>query len=131
MNLYALQQQDLRDILALIASPSLTINAAQATRVAQLQAMLATLEPNKALELNALELGDVRRELEAAVRGAADLTAELKRMEAMRDSAYAMLREEQSFNLRAQSGAASPSHDVERMHLDDELQQAAKDGRLG
>jgi len=91
MNLYALQQDDVRDVLALITSQSLTISATGAARVAQLQQLFATLEPTphgwhgceECKRRAAVETAELER-----------VRAELELVTAHRESAYAMLREE-------------------------------------
>lgn len=50
VTLFELDQEDIKDLLQLIASPSLTIPANCARRVYELQAKLANLKPSAALE---------------------------------------------------------------------------------
>ena len=124
MNLYALQQDDVRDVLALIASPTLSITANGAQRVAQLQQLFATLEPNTAYDAS------VAREQELAAE-LARVREELELVTAHRESAYAMLKEERDrYQVLevAQWRASSSEHestsnlcDAERMHADEEL----------
>jgi hypothetical protein len=68
MALYELKQEDISDLHALIVSPSLTITANNALRVAQLQAMLANAQPSAALEELKVEHAKLEVELGDAVR---------------------------------------------------------------
>lgn len=66
VTLFELDQEDINDLLQLIASPSLTIPANYARRVYELQTKLANLKPSAALE-------DERKAHEVT-RGALDAT---------------------------------------------------------
>ena len=63
MGLYELEQRDIDDLRALISSAALTINAAQAQRIVQLQTAIARA-PSKIVD----ELLAVNNELRAKVR---------------------------------------------------------------
>lgn len=62
MELYELDQGVISDLRALISSPTLSIAASQAQRVAELQRILATARPSGALK-EALAERDAAREL--------------------------------------------------------------------
>lgn len=80
VTLFELDQEDIKDLLQLIASPSLTIPANYARRVYELQAKLANLKPSVALE-------EKRNELEV-FRGALDATEKERQEWIARASAH-------------------------------------------
>jgi outer membrane murein-binding lipoprotein Lpp len=91
MALYDLKQQDINDTLRLIASPSLTITADNAARVAHLQSVLRSAQPSTLLEECKARCDKLEHEVQACLsaRDAAQLEAGMAKKRA--DEAEALL----------------------------------------
>lgn len=68
MALYEMSKADIEDVHALIASPSLTITANNARRVAQLQQLFSNAQPSKALEESKARCETLEQEVQACLR---------------------------------------------------------------
>lgn len=76
MELYELDQGVISDLLALISSPTLSIAASQAQRVAELQRILATARPSDALKEALAERDNAGKAAEAMEAQVTDLICE-------------------------------------------------------